>query len=297
VIDVYGAALQILRGWRILTAGGLAGLLLAVLLLHVSMPRYSVSYRITAAEASTGNLARLGGGLAALAGVSLGQTSSGASPFDLYIEALTSVSTAEALARNATLMRAIFPDHWDASANQWSEPDDLRYWLGRMAQKALGAPQQPWHRPGAAELHRFLEKSIVIIRPGVRDSPITTVMIEHRDPQLARELLGQMDQTADEYVRLKSLERATQYSAYLTERLAQVDNAEVRADLAKVLVEQEKAVMMARSSVTFAAVVVSPIVSSLRPTSPNYLLVAVLGVAAGLFVASVTILVRHSGAD
>lgn len=288
----YGTKLMLARWW-FLVAGATLGFVLAVTILHVTTPKYTVAYKIT--PTSTGNNGLSSGfgglgGLAAAAGVSIGQGKSGATPFELYVDILTSRAIAVRLADDPKIMRTAFADQWDQSASAWREPSGIGQSIVKTGKMILGYPQRRWQPPGAADLQRYLERNLVIQLPGTRDPPITTISMEHRDPGFARHLMAQLDSNADTLVRREALDRATKYSAYLANRLPTATIAEVRSYLADALADQEKAVMTASSDASYAAQVVQPAASSLRPTTPNYPLVVVLGLLAGLFVGGVVAL-------
>jgi hypothetical protein len=271
--------------WWFLVAGAVLGLALAVGILNLMTPKYTVAYKITpmsnGSSSLSGGMGGLGG-LAAIAGVSIGQGNSGATPFELYVDILTSRAIAERLAGDRDVMRIAFASDWDQRTGAWREPSGAMHAIIQTAKTALGYPMQSWQPPAAADLQRYLERNIIVRRPGTRDPPITTISIEHRDPAFARHLLSQLNITADSLIRREALERATKYSAYLTKRLPLATIAEVRTYLAGALADQEKSIMIASSGASYAALVVQPAAASLRPTTPNYPLIAVLGLLAGL---------------
>jgi len=294
-VDLFGGVKLLLARWWLLLAGATLGLAIAVMVLHFVTPQYTVAYKIT--PTSTGSNSLSGGmgglgGLAAIAGVSIGQGKSGATSFELYIDALSSRAMAVRLAKDPAIMRTAFADQWDQRAGEWREPSGIGYAIIEGSKMILGYPPRRWQPPAAADLQRYLERKIVVQMPGTRDPPITTISTDQRDPAFARHLLAALDNTADALVRREALDRATKYSAYLAKRLPTSTIAEVRSYLADALADQEKAIMMASSGASYAALVVQPATSSLRPTKPNYPLIAVLGLLAGLFVGGVVALYR-----
>lgn len=294
-VDLLGGVKLLLARWWLLLAGAALGFFIAVTVLHFMTPRYTVAYKITPTSTGSNSLSSGMGGigsLAAIAGVSIGAGKSGATSFELYIDALSSRAMAVRLAEDPEIMHAAFADQWDQRAGAWREPSDLGYSIIEGGKTIVGYPPRRWQPPAAADLQRYLERKIVVQLPGTRDPPITTISTDQFDPAFGQHLLAQLDNQADTLVRREALDRATRYSAYLAKRLPISTIAEVRSYLAGALADQEKAIMMASSGASYAALVVQPAVSSLRPTTPNYPLIAILGLVGGLFAGGVVALYR-----
>lgn len=275
-------------------AGAIGGLAAAVLYLNSVTFAYTASMKVTAAPSSQSSAPRSGslGGLAALAGVSLNAAASGASPFEIYLETLSSENVARRLANDAKIMHTVFAKDWDASRRRWREPE--RGIVSRMlrgSKQALGIPVKSWRRPDARELADFLGEEISIQRDA--RSPIVGVMLNHPDPQFAMQLLSDVSRQTDRLIRESVLTRSRSYADYLERKLPTVTIAEQREALVQALSEQEKSIMMASSTVPFAATVVSgPVVSAL-PTKPNAMVVVLALLIVGLiFGASVALIGR-----
>jgi len=274
-----------------LVAGIVLGLIAAVFYLNRATFFYTASMKVTAAPSSQGASPGRGslGGLASLAGVSLG-SSAGASPFDMYLETLTSEDVARRLAADQKIMRTIFASDWDAEGNRWREPPaGLRARLSRGVKETLGIPVKEWRRPDERELAGFLGGHLAIQRD--TRSSVVGVSLDYPDPRFAKELLSAVSREADRRIRESVLSRSRSYGDYLERKLPTVTIAEQRVALVDTLSEQEKAIMMASSSAPFAATVISgPVVSSM-PTRPSGSMVVlaflVVGLVAGAIVATI----------
>jgi hypothetical protein len=281
-VDIVTLAYLALRGWAWLVGGGLIGLLLAIMFLHLATPQYETTMEVTPTSSSKGSRIGALGGLAALSGVSLPGGNDGATPFQLYVAALTSSRMAEELARDPRVMRVIFNEEWDQQRQTWHPSDGLIARARTLILPLFGYPLEPWSPPDAADLEEFLSKRIVITEPSSRDAPITVISFQHKDRVFGSNLLRAMDRIADSEVRTSALTRGRLYSRYLTERLRTASLVEIRNDIAQSLGDQEKLIMMASSNVSFAAIVVEAPSSSRRPTEPNFVVVPIFGVVAGL---------------
>lgn len=283
------------RLWRgklwILVVGAL-GLLAAVLYLNRQTFLYTATMKVTAAASSQNSgSSRLGGlsGLASIAGVSM-PSAGGASPFDLYLETLTSEDVAHSLARDPSIMRVVFASDWDPVTQRWREPSvGVKSRLVRAIKHALGLPVKSWNKPGYRELAGFLAGQTSIERDV--KSPIVTVSLDHPDPVFAMRLLEAVSTRTDQLIRRSALDRSRDYAQYLERKLPTVTVAEQRAALVEVLGEQEKSIMMASSSAPYAATVVSgPTVSPL-PTKPNGMTILIAGTALGLVLGALAALI------
>ena len=279
-------AFKLWRGKIWIILGVALGLVAAVFYLNRATFLYTATMKVTAAPSSqSSSSSRLGalGGLASLAGMSVGATA--ASPFDIYLETLTTENVARRLASDPRIMRTVFKSDWNIQARRWEEPrQGIRARLGRSLKQAIGVPVAIWRAPRERELAGFLSSQMEILRDA--KSPVVTITLRHSNPQFAAELLSAVNREADRLIRDNVLVRSRSYADYLSHRLPTVTVAEQREALTQVLSEQEKSIMMASSSVSFAATVVSgPVVSPL-PTKPNVMMVILVGILGGGIVGS-----------
>lgn len=285
-IDLLALVKDIRRHWAWVAAAALAGLALAFLYLNVANVRFAGTLRVSPASSTQGSLSgALGrlGGLASLAGVQVRQGSEGASPFDLYLDRMQSRALAEELAKDPRILRTVFDREWDAASGRFGERPGLLRPVRNLLYGLAGQPMPPWTPPGAERLQEYLSKTLVITPPGPKDPPITTLSIRARDGGFAIYLLERMHAQADADVRAAQLERARQYAAHLSEKLASAQIAEHRSRLSEALLEQERAIMMAMGSGDFAAIPLERPTTNRRPVSPKVVPALALGLVGGLF--------------
>jgi Chain length determinant protein len=271
-----------------LAAAMLAGLLLAFAYLNVATPKYAATLRVSPAAAGGGGLGgALGqlGGIAAMAGIDVRQgSSSGASPFDLYLDTLRSRHVADLLAKDQQLMQHVFISEWDPSTGQWRERRSILRSAYKLVKQIAGQPGPEWHPPAGGELADYLMKKVVIQAPKPKEPPVTTLLYEDQDPAFAAMLLDKLSALADDSVRQRTLVRATTYARYLENRLKVTDNVDQQRRLSEILLDQERAIMMAGSSVPFAATPSEPAVPSQRPVRPNVVMTLLVGLLVGAIV-------------
>lgn len=280
-----------------LAGASLVGLFLAFGYLNVAIPKYAATLRVSPAAAGGGGLGgALGqlGGIAAIAGIDVRQgSSSGASPFDLYLDTLRSRHVADLLAKDQRVMRHIFAKEWDASTGQWREQRSILRAASKLVGQIAGQPGPAWQPPAGGELADYLAKKVVVLPPKPKDPPVTSLLYEDRDPAFAVMLLDKLSALSDNSVRERTLVRATTYARYLESRLKVTDNADQQRRLSEILLDQERAIMMAGSSVPFAATPSEPAVPSQRPVRPNVMMTLLLGLLVGAILGVLGLFVRY----
>jgi uncharacterized protein involved in exopolysaccharide biosynthesis len=263
---------------------------LSVVYLNVATYYYTASMNVTPAQSSS-NVSKLGGlaGIASIAGLSLPQDSSAMS-FILYTEGLRSRVAADALARDPLIMQTVFKNEWSAQQNRFVEPHGLLTPVIGFVKTVLGIPAYPWKTPDATRLQAYLQSKITIIQNP--KSPVVTVLYRHESPNFAEYLLTRLNGVVDAELRNRSLDRSSQSIAYLTQQLARVTLLEHREAVANALIEQEKQRMFASSSLPFAAEPFGGIVVSLRPTSPQPIVVLIAAGIGGILAGTIWIILR-----
>lgn len=260
----------------------------AILYLQVATHTYTITLKVTPVASSSGPMNGSLGQLASMAGANLdigGENNS----FELYLEGLHSVETGKTLTENKKLLIRIFPRYWNKDQNEWSEPKGLFRSIKNVIKALLGRPYQPWEKPAGGELQVFLEKNIMISKN--TENSIVALSVNFTDVEFGKKLLSTLHAIVDENLRVKSLERSKKQIAYLTLKLQGTQIAEHRQILAASLLKQENIGMTASSGLPFAAEPFGKPYSSVKPTTPNLILVLLLAVFFGLFICIVWILI------
>ena len=276
------------RRWRTMILATATALACAFLYLHVTTPLYSIALTVTPANNRVSSQASKLGGLASLAGIRL-PVADEEVPFELYLEGLTSRQVADLVAQDASLMRALFPNQWNEAQQRWVEPSGVRTTLANIIRIALGRPMRSWQPPDGASLQAALSKNIKIERK--RTSPVVTISVHFADPEIGRRLLWRLHEHADEILRQRTLERTTQYIDYLREKLRSVEVAEHRQALFEILSEQERQLMIASSTLPYAAEPFEGPIASISPVHPNPPVVLAIALFLGFGMGAIAVLV------
>lgn len=279
-IDIAGLARKVWQNKWLGLAIVVACLLIGIIYLKNSTYQYSAELIVTPADQDAPKTGSGLSSLGSLVGINIGGQQG--SSFAMYTEAVKSYPVAERLSRDPRIMRTIFAGSWDERSSRWQEPRSSTRPIVVAIKKMIGIPNLPWRAPGAQELHEYLSTALM-----VSDDPkkgIVRLGYRHADPAFARYLLTEINGSADDFLRRKSLDRAVTYIRYLERRLREVQVAEYRQSLSETLGAYEKTSMMANSDASFAVEPFGDVWVSPYPTSPNAKAVLALSIVAGLLI-------------
>jgi Chain length determinant protein len=279
------AALSIIWSRRgIVFSTMIAFLLLGVMYLQITPRKYAVSMQV-APVMNDSNSALKGGAqaLQSLTGMDLSNLAGGGqgSEFKLYTDGLTSWVAAQDLARDQKLLRALFPKEWSTQTHSWRQPFSLSHAVVGVVFPLLGIPVRAWQPPNGERMYRYLQDTVTV-NPDSKDGTVT-VLVEMEDPRQAADFLIRLNQTVDNILRKRTLNRSTQYIAYLQGELNKVTVSDYREALIAVLARQEETRMMASADVSYSAEIFSGPTQPTRPTAPNAGLILAMALIAGLF--------------
>ncbi|MCB9963623.1 MAG: hypothetical protein H6855_01130 [Rhodospirillales bacterium] len=130
------------------------------------------------------------------------------------------------------------------------------------------------------DVSQFLTQAVRV--KAVGETSLRTLELELPDPQLARQILFQLHQTADHILRTEAEARTDKRLAYLKETLARTANPDHRQALTSLLMEQERQAMILRMDKYFAADIVEPPFVTPRPVWPRKSYLFPLGALIGM---------------
>jgi uncharacterized protein involved in exopolysaccharide biosynthesis len=273
-LDIHRLAGLLWAGKLWLIFFALFGLAMVVFYLHATYYKFTSAIMVVPTSSSSPSLPGELGGLASLAGISLGNSSE---PFQEYFESILSLDVSEQLAADPEILIHVFPDEWDPIRHQWREPvSGFRPAISEI-KKLLGVPVLKWSPPDARRLQEHLSRELIIFE--IPKKTVLQLSYEHREPAFSAYLLLRLHKAADEHLRKRTLERTRQYIDYLTSRLRIITVAEYRQAIAELLSSQEKLRMVASAEVSYAAEPIGLPITSIAPTSPKPLVI----IPAGLF--------------
>lgn len=212
------------------------------------------------------------GGLAALAGLSVGSDSKKAES----IAVLQSEALTEAYIRDKNLLPVLFSKRWDPARHSWKV-------------SATKEIPTPW------EANRYFKKEI---RTVVTDSKtgLVTLTIAWRDPKEAATWANDLVGLANDYLRNKAIVQGERNIAYLTAEAEKTNVVEAKQAIYSILQSEINKVMLARGSEEYAFRIVDPAVIPEKASYPLKTVWVIAGFIVGIMLSCVIGLARESHA-
>jgi uncharacterized protein involved in exopolysaccharide biosynthesis len=193
------------------------------------------------------------GGLASLAGVSLG----GGGSNEENLAVLKSRDFLWKFVQEKKLMPILFEDKWDKAANRWKESD-------------------PKKQPGQLTVHRlFVKKGLMSVETEKKTSLIT-VSIEWEDPKLASEWANSLIEYLNQYLAERSIQRSERNLKYLKEALMKEQIEEFRKSLLDLIAQDTKNAMLSTAQKEFGFKVIDPAIEPDKKVKPQRAIIVVL---------------------
>lgn len=227
---------------------------------------------VSGIDSQLGNLSRL----AAVAGVNVGKGDASVSDFARLRYLLFSVRLGEYQAQHRPVLSLVFKDQWDGSS--WQKPSGPWQWVKDTFYPLFGL--EPWVVPDGRSLATYYNDHLSMAEVG--ETGLHRIRLEDTDLARGEKLLGWLVTDVNEMVRRDAAERAGERAAYLRQQIQLSPVTEYRENLATMLAKEEQTLMLASTSLPFAADVVQPVTSGHNPESQRPLLFGALGGVLGL---------------
>ena len=229
------------------------------------------------------------GGLASLAGVSIGEGSSSES--QIAQEIMKSWSFVESfIADNDLEVEVYAAKGWSKSSGELKIDDDVydidaQEWLLKDAETGEVRPPTSWQL-----FQRFNAMTSV---SQDKQSGLVSVSIEYYSPVIAKEWLDLYVAAINEHMQTRQVAKVTSNIRYLEAQIAKTSIAEMREVFYTIIEEQTKNKMVAEASPDYAFVAVSPSMVPEEKSKPSRALICVLGTLLGGMLGVVIVLIRH----
>jgi uncharacterized protein involved in exopolysaccharide biosynthesis len=243
---------------------------------------YKASVTLSAVSNSTGGpmqglgaMASQFGGLASLAGISIG--GGGDSQKAESVAVLQSEALTEQYIRDNNLLPVLFRNQWDASAQRWK-------------------PTDPAKIPTLWRANVYFKNKIrtVTVEP---KTGLIVLSIKFTDPILAAQWANDLVRLANEYLRVQAVTRAEKNVGFLKEEAAKTDVFEARQALYKLLEVEINKIMLARGNNEYAFKILDPAFAPERPSSPSVAVWLIAGFGLGLVLAGLVLLIWSAPLD
>ena len=259
----------------------------------LSIPnQYKATALLAPAQADVGGLSSaLGqlGGLASLAGVSIGEGSSSES--QIAQEIMKSWSFVESfIAENNLEVEVYAAEGWSKSSGELKIHDDVydidtQSWLLADAETGELIPPTSWQL--------FKRFSAMTSVSQDKQSGLVSVSIEYYSPVFAKEWLDLYIAAINEHMQERQVAKVASNISYLEAQIAKTSIAEMREVFYTIIEEQTKNKMVAEASPDYAFVAVSPSMVPEEKSQPKRALICILGTLLGGMLGVLLVLIRH----
>ena len=259
----------------------------------LSIPnQYKATALLAPAQSGGGGLSSaLGqlGGLASLAGVSIGGGESSES--QIAQEIMKSWSFIESfIADNNLAVEVYAAEGWSKRSNQLKIDNDIydsaeNVWLLEDGDTGELRPPSSW------ELFERFSEMLSVSQDKL--SGLVSVSIEYYSPNMAKQWLDLYVAAINEHMQRRQVLKVSNNISYLEDQIGKTSIAEMREVFYTIIEEQTKNKMVAEASPDYAFVAVSPSMVPEVKSKPSRALICVLGTLLGGMLGVVIVLIRH----
>ncbi len=258
----------------------------------LSVPnQYKATALLAPAQSDGGGLSSaLGqlGGLASLAGVSIGGGESSESQIAQEImkswsfvegfiadnDLAVSVYAAEGWSKGSNELQ-INQDAYDSEGSEWLIEDD----------SGVVGPPSSW------QLFKAFSERVAVSED--KKSGLVSVSIEYYSPQIAKQWLDLYISAINKHMQERQVEKVSNNISYLEAQIGKTSIAEMREVFYTIIEEQTKNKMVAEASPDYAFVAVSPSMVPEEKSQPKRALICILGTLLGGMLSVLLVLVMH----
>ena len=253
--------------------------------------QYQASTVMAPAQQESGGLAgAIGqlGGLASLAGISIGESEGNEA--QMAQEIMRSRSFVEAFIKNNSLEVEVFAaDGWDSKTNELSIDDDLydldsNTWVRN---PPSGKPVQP---SGWELYEEFLDRYTVTQD---KKTGMITVSVEYYSPLYAKEWAEKLVDAINAHMQSRKLQQVNRNIQYLEAQIEKTAIADMREVFYTIIEEQMKSKMLAEASPEYVFETVSPAMVPEEKSQPKRALICVLGTLLGSMLSVLWVLIQY----
>ncbi|MDA9878093.1 Wzz/FepE/Etk N-terminal domain-containing protein [Luminiphilus sp.] len=262
-------------------------------LVALSIPnQYKATAVLAPAQADGGGLSSaLGqlGGLASLAGVSIGAGESTES--QIAQEIMKSWSFIESfIAENNLEVEVYAAEGWSKSSRELKIDDDVydvnaQAWLLEDGDTGELRPPTSW------ELFERFDEMLSVSQD--TKTGLVSVSIEYYSPQIAKDWLDLYMASINKHMQARQVAKVSRNISYLEAQITKTSITEMREVFYTIIEEQTKNKMVAEASPDYAFVAVSSSMVPEQKSKPSRALICILGTIFGAVLATLLVLVRH----
>ena len=259
----------------------------------LSVPnQYKATALLAPAQSNDGGLSgALGqlGGLASLAGVSLGGGESGEA--QIAQEIMKSWSYIESFIAEKNIAVEVYTAKgWDKLSNTLVINDDL-YDTGQQSWLIEDYDTGELRPPTSWELFEVFQEKLSVSED--KKSGLVSVSIEYYSPQIAKQWVDMYVEAVNRFMQQRQVDKVTKNITYLQEQIEKTSIAEMQEVFYTIIEEQTKNKMLAEASPEYVFVAVSPSMVPEQKSQPKRALICILGTLLGGMLSVLLVLIMH----
>ena len=227
-------------------------------------------------------------GLSSLLSIAIPSSDSERNPkFNLYKTVITSNLISQILEKDTEFLKIIFIDGWDDEKQMWRKPRvTFKQTIKNYVKSLLLVPEIHWKGPNASMIKNQLD---LIAVSSDTTNTVTTFSIETSDPDTWIKIFNKLHLVTEDLLRKREKNRIEENISFLILKLSKETQQFQRTSLIQTLTEQQKKLMMASSTLPYAAEKFGEITKSTYPTKPKPFISLVLSFFIGFMIGCVLV--------
>lgn len=240
-------------------------------------------------RSSMGDIGGQLGGLASLAGLSIGKDQ--ITPAILAKEILQSRKfLSEFIERHDIAPQLLAVKEWDSHSGELVFDDEIYISTTNKWVREVEPPKQP--EPTAWELVQVFRDNHLVLEEGV-GSPLTTLKIEHLSPIVAKQWVDWLIEDINNEMRERDIAEARRSIEYIEQEMERARLRSTQQIFSGLMEQQTQIIMLANVRPEYVYRVIDPAVVPEQRAKPSRALIAIAGIFLGGFLSLFIVLLRN----
>lgn len=245
-----------------------------------------------AAQEEGGGMSALAGqfgGLASLAGINLGGSST--DKITIALEVLKSRAfLGEFISKHQLAVPLMAAKGWNAEMQQWQIDPEMYDEATKTWVRKVSPPYKA--EPSSLELHELFTKKILSVSRDAK-SDLVVVSLQTMSPEMSKQWLDWLIQELNEQMRQRDVDEAQKSIDYLQEQLSKTSLADMQQIFYQLIEQQTKTIMLANVRREYVLKTIDPAAIPELKMKPKRLLIAISGILLGGIVGVLFVFVRR----
>lgn len=270
---------------------------IASLIYAISLPdEYkSTALLAPASSSSSSSLSKLAGqfgGLASLAGINLGRAGGAEDKSVIAMEIIKTWGFLEEFIKNNHLEVEVFATKgWSRGSNQIIIDPDLYDETNKKWVREFDVNKGQTAEPSSWELYKKIKDRVSVTQD--KTSGLVSLTVEHYSPLVAKQWVDKLVKAINLSIQKQDKEDATKSIAYLNEKIAETNIADMQSVFYQLIEEQTQTLMLAEVSDEYVFKTLSRAKVAEEKTKPKRVLIVILGFMMGGILSVLVVLVRY----